>query len=281
MQVLEKIKDTKDFIQAKKQEGKSIGFVPTMGALHEGHLSLMDYANNENDIVVVSVFVNPAQFNNPDDLKKYPRDLKGDLHKMEKKGIDMVFSPPVNEIYPDNEIKKTYHFGHLDKIMEGLYRPGHFNGVALVVHKLFEIISPHRAYFGEKDYQQLAVIKKLVEQENLQIEVIGCPIVRESDGLAMSSRNKRLSEEEREVAPVLYQTLKKAYEMKREKTVNEVKRFVEQEINNTNGMELEYFEIADSKTLTPVEEWKQSESPRAFIAAYLGNVRLIDNMAFY
>lgn len=281
MQVLEKIKDTKDFLQAKKQEGKSIGFVPTMGALHEGHLSLMEYAKDENDLVVVSVFVNPAQFNNPEDLKKYPRDLKGDLRKMEKIGIDMVFSPPVDEMYPDKEIKKTYDFGDLDKIMEGKYRPGHFNGVALVVHKLFEIISPDRAYFGEKDFQQLAVIKKLVEQENLPVEVIGCPIMRENDGLAMSSRNKRLSDEKREVAPVLYQTLKKAFEMKQEKTVDEVKRFVEQEISKTNGMKLEYFEIADSKTLTPVREWRQSESPRAFIAAYLGNVRLIDNMAFY
>jgi len=281
MQVLEKIKDTKDFIRARKQEGKTIGFVPTMGALHEGHLSLMAYANNENDIVAASVFVNPAQFNNPEDLKKYPRDLKGDLRKMEEKGMDIVFSPSENEMYPNNEIKKTYDLGHLDKIMEGRYRPGHFNGVALVVHKLFEIISPHRAYFGQKDYQQLAVIKRLVEQENLNIEIIGCPIVREPDGLAMSSRNERLSDEERQVAPALYLTLKKAFEMKQEKTVDEVKRFVEKKIANTTGMELEYFEIADSKTLAPVKEWKQSESPRAFVAAYLGNVRLIDNMAFY
>ncbi len=159
MQVFEKIKDTKDFILARKHMGQSVGFVPTMGALHEGHLSLMECARRANDIVVVSVFVNPVQFNNPEDLKKYPRDLRGDLQKMEKKGIDMVFAPPVEEMYPE-EVNKTFDFDNLDKVMEGKHRPGHFNGVAVVVHKLFNIITPDRAYFGEKDFQQLAIIKK-------------------------------------------------------------------------------------------------------------------------
>jgi len=279
MQVFEKIKETREFIRKNRAEGKSIGFVPTMGALHEGHLSLMECATTGNDIVAVSVFVNPAQFNNPEDLKKYPRDLQGDLKKMEQLGVDLVFAPAVEEMYPE-EVTRTYDFGGLDRVMEGQYRPGHFNGVAVVVHKLFEIITPDKAYFGEKDYQQLAIIRKLAEIENLKVKVIGSPIVRETDGLAMSSRNSRLSKEERAIAPVIYKTLKKATSLRGTKTVEEVRRFVHEEINNTEKMELEYFEIADSKTLTPIDSWEASDKPRGFVAAYLGNVRLIDNMAF-
>lgn len=279
MQIFEKIKETREFIRKKHAEGKSVGFVPTMGALHEGHLSLMECARRANDIVVVSVFVNPVQFNNPEDLKKYPRDLKNDLKKMEHLGIDLVFAPEVEEMYPE-QVNRTYDFDGLDRVMEGYHRPGHFNGVAVVVHKLFDIITPDRAYFGEKDFQQLAIIRKLLEIENLKVNVIGCPIVREPDGLAMSSRNSRLSKEEREIAPVIYKTLKRATSLKNKKTVDEVKRFVYEEIENTEKMELEYFEIADSKALTPINSWENSDEPRGFIAAYLGSVRLIDNMAF-
>lgn len=279
MQVFKKINHIRDFVHTQKEKGETVGFVPTMGALHEAHLSLVDYAKQETDIVAVSVFVNPAQFNNPDDLQKYPRDMEGDIQKLKQREVDVVFAPSEQEMYPE-KITKQYNFGHLDKVMEGKLRPGHFNGVAIVVHKLFNIINPDKAYFGNKDYQQLVIIKQLTRQENLPVEVVGCPIIRESDGLAMSSRNQRLSRQEREIAPVLYQTLKKAVELKNHKTVDDVKRFVSEKIKNTNAINLEYFEIADSNTLTSISEWNESDYPRGFIAAWLGDVRLIDNIAF-
>lgn len=279
MQVFEKINHIRDFIQTHREKGETIGFVPTMGALHEAHLSLVDYAKQETDIVAVSVFVNPAQFNNPDDLQKYPRDMEGDIQKLKQREVDVVFAPSEQEMYPE-KITKQYDFGHLDKVMEGKHRPGHFNGVAIIVHKLFTIINPDKAYFGNKDYQQLVIIQQLTRQENIPVEVVGCPIIRESDGLAMSSRNQRLSRQEREIAPVLYQTLKKAVELKNHKTIDDVKRFVSEAIKNTNAINLEYFEIADSNTLTSISEWSESDYPRGFIAAWLGDVRLIDNIAF-
>ncbi|MCF8232594.1 MAG: pantoate--beta-alanine ligase [Bacteroidales bacterium] len=279
MQVFEKIKYTREFINARKAEGKTIGFVPTMGALHEGHLSLVDQAKKETHIIVVSVFVNPAQFNNPDDLQKYPRDMEGDMQKLKQRGVDVVFAPSEQEMYPE-KTSRTYDFGHLDKVMEGKHRPGHFNGVALIVHKLFDIIHPDKAFFGNKDYQQLVIIKQLTRQENLPVEVVGCPILREPDGLAMSSRNQRLTQQERKIAPVLYQTLKKAVELRNHQTVDAVKRFVTEEIKKTKAIELEYFDIADSNTLTSINKWSESDNPRGFIAAWLGDVRLIDNMAF-
>lgn len=279
MQVFEKIKYTREFIHARKAEGNTVGFVPTMGALHEGHLSLVDQAKKETDIIVVSVFINPAQFNNPDDLRKYPRDMEGDMQKLKQRGVDIVFAPSEQEMYPE-KTSKTYDFGHLDKVMEGKHRPGHFSGVALIVHKLFDIIHPDKAYFGNKDYQQLVIIKQLTRQENLPVEVVGCPILREPDGLAMSSRNQRLTQQERKVAPVLYQTLKKAVELGNHQTVDAVKRFVTEEIKKTNALELEYFDIADSNTLTSISKWSESDNPRGFIAAWLGDVRLIDNVAF-
>lgn len=279
MQVFETIQEIKGYVSELREEETSIGFVPTMGALHEGHLSLIECAKKENEAVIVSIFVNPVQFNNTEDLTRYPRDLQGDIDKLKKRGVDTVFAPSVEEIYPD-EVKKIYDFGKLDKVMEGAYRRGHFNGVAVVVHKLFDIVTPHIAYFGEKDFQQLAIIKKLVEQEQLNVRVKGCPIVRESDGLAMSSRNQRLSKEEREIAPIIYQTLKKAVELKNTKTVDEIRRFVNETIEKSGDMKLEYFEMADSDTLLPIHSWSDSVNPRGFIAAYLGNVRLIDNIAF-
>jgi len=262
----------------ERKAGKTIGFVPTMGALHDGHLNIIRHAHEENDIVVASIFVNPIQFNNKEDLEKYPRDVEGDIIKLETHHTDYVFAPSVDEMYPD-EVKKQYDFGAIDKVMEGKFRPGHFNGVAVVVHRLFNIVNPDNAYFGEKDFQQLAVIKRLVEIENLSVTVNGISTVREPDGLAMSSRNQRLSTNERKKAPLLYKTLKKASENQEKETVEEVKRYVIDTLNK-NGFSVEYFDIVDSKTLQPVSKWNDSDNLRGCIAAYLGNVRLIDNIAF-
>ncbi|HFB61616.1 MAG TPA: pantoate--beta-alanine ligase, partial [Bacteroidetes bacterium] len=190
------IKETKEYLSGQKAAGKTIGFVPTMGALHEGHLELMRRARKENDLLVVSIFVNPIQFNNPDDLKKYPRTLEDDMEKLKSVDCNVLFAPDAAEMYPE-KVTTQYDFGELDKVMEGKFRPGHFNGVAVVVKKLFDIVQPHRAYFGEKDFQQLAIIKKLVEMENIPVEIVPCPIVRDPAGLAMSSRNRLLTPEQR------------------------------------------------------------------------------------
>lgn len=272
------IKKLQVALDKERKEGKTIGFVPTMGALHDGHLNLISHAHAENDIVVASIFVNPIQFNNKEDLEKYPRDVEGDVKKLETHHTDYVFAPSVDEMYPD-EVRKQYDFGAIDKVMEGKFRPGHFNGVAVVVHRLFNIVNPDNAYFGEKDFQQLAIIKKLIEIENLSVNVKGIPTVREPDGLAMSSRNQRLTADERKKAPLLYNTLKKASENQEKETVEEVKRYVTGTLNK-NGFSVEYFDIVDSNTLQPVSKWNDSGNLRGCIAAYLGNVRLIDNIAF-
>ncbi len=278
MQVIEKIKDLKQEIKSQRNQGKTIGFVPTMGALHDGHLYLVDCAAQENDIVVVSVFVNPIQFNNPEDLKKYPRNLEKDAELLSRHNTDYIFAPDADEMYP-GKVTKTYDFGMLDKVMEGKFRPGHFNGVAVVVHRLFNIVEPDKAYFGEKDFQQLAVIRQLVKQENIPIVIKGCKIIREENGLAMSSRNQRLSAESHEKAAQIYKTLKKAVELSKNQTVPQVKRFVENELNKIR-IDTEYFEIVDSETLQPIKDWQETKNPRGCIAAYIDDVRLIDNIAF-
>jgi pantoate--beta-alanine ligase len=278
MRTIQTKKELKAFLAPFREQGKSVGFVPTMGALHQGHLHLVDCAARDNDIVVASVFVNPVQFNNPGDLAKYPRDLEGDTKKLAVHHVDYIFAPSVEEMYP-KEVKKSYDFGLVDKVMEGKYRPGHFNGVAVVVHRLFNIVEPDKAYFGEKDFQQLAVIRKLVEQEQIPVNVIVCETIREADGLAMSSRNQRLTPHERKEAPFIYATLKNAVELSKNQTVAEVKRYVLEKLDETN-IKTEYFEIVDSHTLQPIKSWSESEHPRGCIAAYLGNVRLIDNIAF-
>lgn len=278
MQVIKKIKDLKQEIKSQRSQGKTIGFVPTMGALHEGHLYLVDCAARENDIVIVSVFVNPIQFNNPEDLKKYPRNLEKDSELLSRHNTDYIFAPDSDEMYPE-EVTKTYDFGNLDKVMEGKFRPGHFNGVAVVVHRLFDIVEPDKAYFGEKDFQQLAVIRQLVKQENIPVEIKGCKIIREENGLAMSSRNQRLSPDLREKASLIYKTLKKAVEKSKNQTVLQVKRFVEERLKELN-INMEYFEIVDSDTLQSIKDWQESQNPRGCIAAYIGDVRLIDNIAF-
>lgn len=279
MKVIRTVEQMHNFSVAARKAGKSIGFVPTMGALHNGHLMLVEKALAQNDLVVCSIFVNPIQFNNTRDLEKYPRTIGKDSAMLEAIGCNVVFYPDEKEMYPE-PVTHTYDFGTLDKVMEGRYRAGHFNGVAIVVKKLFDIVIPHKAYFGEKDYQQLAVIKALVKMESIDIDIVPCPIVRETDGLAMSSRNVRLTPVQRKEAPLIYQTLIKASALYKFKRVETVIDYVVQTINANPEMELEYFEISDTETLIPIRDSKPSAPVVACIAIFMGQVRLIDNMIF-
>ena len=263
-----------------KKKGAKVGFVPTMGALHRGHASLFDFAQKNCDLVVVSIFVNPTQFNNPKDLETYPRDLQADLAFLE--GINpniLVFAPSTTTIYGENVSALDFDFDGLDAVMEGAFRPGHFEGVATVLKYLFEIVNPDMAFFGEKDYQQLQIIKKLVELEQIPVEIIGCPISRHDDGLAESSRNQRLSKQHREAAPFIYKTLMQAKSLFNDKSTSEVEAFVENEFKGHALLNLEYFEIANAKSLAHASEKKADEQYRAFIAAFADEVRLIDNIA--
>lgn len=280
MKVFSKITKTTAFIQKQKTSGLTIGFVPTMGALHEGHLSLMRHAKSENDLLVVSIFVNPIQFNNKKDLEKYPKTFDADSLMLEEVGCDILFAPSAIEMYPE-PILKNYNFGLLGDVMEGANRPGHFNGVAIVVKKLFEICLPTKSYFGEKDFQQLAIINKLVKIENLDVEIIPCPIVRESDGLAMSSRNSRLSNEQRQIAPFIHKTLVQARNLAGINSVNDVKIWVENKFESNVAFQLEYFEIANDTDLQKVSNWNDAENIMGFVVANMGNVRLIDNIRLF
>jgi pantoate--beta-alanine ligase len=279
MQIFKKKDALKHCLSLAQQKNKQIGFVPTMGALHEGHISLVDFSNRENDITVVSIFVNPTQFDKPEDLKKYPKTLKKDLELLEKSGCDIVFIPTVEEIYSDNVNSKSYSFDGIEHQMEGAFRTGHFDGVATIIQVFFEIITPTKSYFGEKDFQQLQVVKKLAEKENLPVSVIGCPIFREKDGLAMSSRNIRLTETQRNAAPLIHQTLKKAVEQSKFKTIEEVSLFVENEFRNHSVLELEYFTIAEENSLVTPKTLNPKEKNRVFIAVFADKIRLIDNMS--
>ena len=262
------------------EEGYTIGFVPTMGALHRGHLSLVECACRENERVVVSIFVNPTQFNNPADLESYPRDKQQDLKILEDFPVDMVFIPPLEEIYPEEDTR-SFDLSPLDRIMEGKHRPGHFNGVAQVVSKLFEIIRPTRAYFGKKDFQQVAVIRKLTRELGMEVEIIPCPIIREPDGLAMSSRNRLLSEKERKIAPEIARTLRKAREKQDELSPAALKKWVTDTLNQHPEMQVEYFEIVDDQNLNPVRSWDEQVNKVGCVAVQLGAVRLIDNIYFH
>jgi len=279
MEIFDSIYKLQYYLSKMIESGKTIGFVPTMGALHQGHLSLIKQATKENDIVVSSIFVNPIQFNNQEDLKKYPRDINTDADMLEKNGCNILFAPTVKEMYP-KEPEKKYDFGAIGDVMEGKFRPGHFNGVAIVVHKLFDIVKPTNAYFGEKDFQQLAIIQHMVKQENIDINIIGCPIIREKDGLAMSSRNTRLTDKERKIAPHIYEILQQSREKKSNLTIKETISFVQEEVNKIPEFELEYFEIVNSKTLQAINNWDEDKSPRGCIVIYIGNVRLIDNIGY-
>ncbi len=257
----------------------TIGFVPTMGALHEGHLSLVKQAISETDVVVVSIFVNPTQFNDPKDLERYPRTLETDLKMLEKTGCHIVFAPVAAEIYP-NPDTRVFTFGNLENVMEGKHRPGHFNGVAQVVSKLFEIVKPHKAYFGLKDFQQLAIIKNMVAQFNFAVEIVSCPIVREETGLAMSSRNELLTVEERKNASIISHTLFKSRELTEDKSVNELKRWITETINKNPYLTVEYVEIVDDIQLQPIKSWDEKTVKVCCVAVFCGKVRLIDNIVF-
>lgn len=280
MIILRTIAETKQHVGTIRADGSTIGFVPTMGALHEGHLTLVRIAKKATGYVTASIFVNPIQFNNPEDLLKYPREEESDVRKLQEAGCDMVFIPSVEEMYPEPETT-VFDFGHLDKVMEGKFRPGHFNGVAIVVKKLFEIIEPHQAFFGEKDYQQLTIIQCMVSQLRMPVKIIPCETIREPDGLAMSSRNKRLTPEERAIAPVIYQILNKARALRKKRSIRQVAAWVNGEFRKVPAITLEYFEIVDARTLLPVEKWKDSDRTIGCLAAFLGKVRLIDNIKFF
>ena len=279
MKVVNTIKELDELLEMYRGEGKAVGLVPTMGALHAGHLSLVKHAMAENDAVVVSIFVNPTQFNDKNDLKNYPRTLDADCVLLESVGATVAFAPSVEEMYPTADTRE-FSFGMLDKVMEGACRPGHFNGVAQIVSKLFYAVSPDRAYFGEKDFQQLAIIREMVRQLAFDIEIVGCPIVREEDGLAMSSRNTLLSEEERERALTISGTLFASVDFAKVNSLEATKAFVEDMINDTPGLELEYYQIVDGNTLQEIEEWSDSDYVVGCIALFCGNVRLIDNIKY-
>ena len=277
MKVLKSKKTLIDYVERQREMGKKIGFAPTMGALHQGHLSLYKAAKKENDEVISSIFVNPTQFNNPDDFQKYPKTLEKDIELLEKAGVDAVYVPNVEEMYPDGLNSKKYDFDGLENEMEGKYRPGHFDGVGTIVEELFRQVQPHNAYFGEKDYQQLAIIKKMVEKTKLPVKIHGVPTLREEDGLAMSSRNVRLTETQRKEATIIYETLTKVKEWFKVISLEEIKQKVTDIFRNSN-FELEYFVIADKDTLKEANAIDEDKEYRAFIVAYADTVRLIDNM---
>ena len=279
MKVIRTISELRQELSILRETGKKIGFVPTMGALHQGHASLVKRAVEENDVAVVSVFVNPTQFNDKNDLKNYPRDLQADCKLLETIGASIVFAPEVEEMYPEPDTR-TFGFTPLDTVMEGACRPGHFNGVAQIVSKLFYAVEPDRAYFGEKDFQQLAIIRAMVKQLNIDVEIIGCPIVRESDGLALSSRNMLLTSEERQRALTISRTLFASVEYAATHTLAETKSYVEEAINATEGLQLEYFQIVDGDSLQEVAKWEDSNYLVGCIALFCGKIRLIDNIKY-
>lgn len=257
----------------------SVGFVPTMGALHEGHVSLVKRAREENGTVVVSVFVNPTQFNDKEDLRSYPRTPEADLEVLERAGADVVFMPSAEEIYPWPDTR-VFDFGILDKVMEGATRPGHFNGVAQVVSRLLDIVVPDRAYFGEKDFQQIAVIKSLVGQLGIKVDIVECPIVRERDGLALSSRNRLLSEEYRAAAPAIYEALREEASVAGSKSVEQTVSAVVGRVQRDGLLEVIYFKLVDEDSLCEIAEWNAARHIRGCIAVQAGSVRLIDNLRF-
>ena len=279
MKVIHTIKDLQAELSVLKAQGKKVGLVPTMGALHAGHASLVKRSVNENEVTVVSVFVNPTQFNDKNDLVKYPRTLDADCKLLEACGATYAFAPSVEEMYPEPDTRQ-FSYAPLDTVMEGAFRPGHFNGVCQIVSKLFEAVKPHRAYFGEKDFQQLAIIREMVRQMQFDLEIVGCPIVREEDGLALSSRNARLSAEERENALKISQTLFKSRTFAATHTVGETLKFVEDAIAAVPGLRLEYFEIVDGNTLQKVGNWDQTSYAVGCITVFCGDVRLIDNIKY-
>ena len=278
MEIIRTVAELKAKLNAARENG-SIGLVPTMGALHAGHLSLIERARRENDTVVVSVFVNPTQFNNPNDLATYPRTEEADTAMLREAGVDYAFIPSVEEIYPEPDTRQ-FALGPVAEVMEGAMRPGHFNGVAQIVSKLFDFTRPTRAYFGEKDFQQIAVIRKMVELEGFDLEIVDCPIKREADGLAMSSRNVRLTPEQRAIAPAIHKALEGSLSWAADHSVEETKRYVIDEINSFPQMEVEYYEIVDALAMQPVSDWAETDSAVGCVTVFCGDVRLIDNIKY-
>jgi pantoate--beta-alanine ligase len=279
MKIVNSIKELRLQLDEDKQKGKKVGLVPTMGALHAGHISLVKRCVAENDVCVVSIFVNPTQFNNPNDLLTYPRTLDEDCQLLESSGCTYVFAPSVEEMYPEPD-NRVFDFGTVAQVMEGARRPGHFNGVAQIVSKLFYAVKPDVSYFGEKDFQQIAVIRAMVKQLGIPVEIVDCPIQRESDGLALSSRNTRLTPEQRQKAPVIARTLKESITFVPEKSVQQVIDYVVSTLNNVPDMSVEYFEIVDGNTLESITNWSDTTYPVGCITVYCGEVRLIDNVKY-
>lgn len=279
MEIIRTVELLRKRVKEEKQHGRSVGLVPTMGALHAGHISLIDRARADNDIVVVSVFVNPTQFNNPDDLRTYPRTEEADCEKLATAGVDFAFIPSIEEVYPEPD-NRVFDLGPVAEVMEGPMRPGHFNGVAQIVSKLFAMVEPDKAYFGEKDFQQIAVIRRMVELEGFKLQIIDCPIKREDDGLAMSSRNVRLTAEQRAIAPNIARTLNASIEYAKDHTVAETKQHVIDTINSFPQMEVEYYEIVDALTMQPINNWQDTGQAVGCITVYCGEVRLIDNIKY-
>ncbi|MEG1574139.1 MAG: pantoate--beta-alanine ligase [Bacteroidales bacterium] len=279
MEIVYKIKDLHKAIESFRKDGKSIGIVPTMGALHEGHIALVKRCAEDNGCCIASIFVNPTQFNDKNDLLLYPRTLDADCRLLEKAGCNIVFAPEVEEIYPQED-KMVFKLGTVAEVMEGRFRPGHFNGVAQIVSKLFSAANPDKAYFGEKDFQQIAVIRAMAKEINSQVNIIAVPIVREADGLAMSSRNRRLTAEQRKNAPKIWETLFKSCTFAQSNSVKETIDFVTDAINTIPEMRVEYFEIVDGKSLCSISSWNSAEHIVGCITVYCGEVRLIDNITY-
>lgn len=281
MQIIRTVSELTEYIKSRRQMNNSVGLVPTMGALHAGHISLVERAVAENDVTVASVFVNPTQFNNPTDLATYPRCEEDDFHLLSEAGVSAVFAPSVEEIYPDGQKSDhIFNLGTAAEVMEGKYRPGHFQGVAQIVSLLLRLVNPDRAYFGEKDFQQIAVIRNMVDSEGIDVDIVACPIKRADDGLALSSRNALLTSEQRRRAPQIYAALCDSIEYSRTHTVAETLRYVVDRINAVDEMAVEYFEIVDSRSLMQVSHWEDASSVTGCITVYNGKVRLIDNIRY-
>jgi pantoate--beta-alanine ligase len=277
VQVFTTIKDLHSALRVLNSKGKTIGFVPTMGALHQGHISLINYSKQQCDVTVCSIFVNPTQFNNPDDLDKYPKTPENDKLLLEKAGCDFLYLPSVEDIYPEKD-NRIFNFGFLDTVLEGALRPGHFNGVGQVVSILLEHIEPNKAFFGSKDYQQVMVVKELVKQLNIPVEIISCPILRESDGLAMSSRNIRLNDQERIIASLIPKIMLKASDIVKAHGITASKQFVEEITSQITNMKLDYFEVCNSSSLKKLDKYETAQPTVLLIAIFVGKTRLIDNL---
>lgn len=280
MQIFTKVSDLQNHLSQLRAKGLSLGFVPTMGALHSGHLALIDHASRENDISLISIFVNPTQFNNKSDLEKYPRQIDSDIAKLEETGCDIIFLPSEDEMYPEKVESEKIDLNGLDTVMEGAHRPGHFDGVATIVGRFFEIINPTRAYFGEKDFQQLLIIRQLTKVMKMDVEIIPHPIERSEKGLALSSRNQLLSSDDQEKSLIIWQSLNWMKDNSENYTPNELINLVSQRFEGSD-LKLEYAQIVNENTLLPVDSWSNTDHARAFIAAYISGVRLIDNLQLF